>query len=76
MVTITANKNAKQRTKNRIKEHGPRFEVLRELKSVQCLAGRAGVHLHSESKTSSDKKGGWDEWMGWLPLDEITVEEV
>ncbi len=59
-LTITATRNASQRTKNRIREHGPVFKVRQMSMSVNAMDGRACVSVESP-----------DGWFGWLPLDEI-----
>ena len=60
---IKPNQNAKQRTKNRLREHGPQFQVLREM-NAQCLGGRPAINVTSK-----------DGWIGWLPLEEIELEK-
>ena len=59
-VTISPTKKASGRTKNRIREHGPVFEVVGTddtLGGEQLLA-RSG------------------NWLGWLPRDEFHIECV
>jgi hypothetical protein len=60
LIRVEAKKNASQRTKNRVREHGPLFSVIKESKSVRCLSGKSGILLES------------GEWSGWIPLDEVS----
>ena len=62
-MVITPNKNAKQRTKNRVKEHGPEFELIDDMSSVQCMEGREAINVKAS-----------DGWVGWFPLNEVEVE--
>ena len=64
-ILIAPNSNACRRTKNRIREHGPEFEVRAMKKSVQALAGNAGVLLDAP-----------DGWFGWLKIDEIVIDNL
>ena len=62
---LTALHSASARTKNRLREHGPRFT---ETKRVQCshvLGDRPAILVHS----------GTSEWFGWLPLNEILIAQ-
>ena len=59
---ISPNKNAKHRTKNRCKEHGPEFEVLSQMQSVLCLSNREGINVKAPSG-----------WIGWFATDEINT---
>ncbi len=63
IVTIQPNKTASKRTKERIKAHGPEFEILEETAQVLCLQGVTGVLVKSK-KTS---------WEGWLVLADIIL---
>ena len=64
-ILIAPDSNACRRTKNRIREHGPEFEVRAMKKSVQALAGSAGVLLDAP-----------DGWFGWLKIDEIVIDNL
>ena len=60
-VRVAINPNAaSKRTRNRVKEGGPEFERFKN-------DARAGEVLLRSKKTG---------WFGWLPLNEIKVEEV
>ncbi len=59
-LTILALPNASQRTKNRIREHGPVFKVRQMSMSVNAMGGVPCVSVESP-----------DGWFGWLPLSEI-----
>lgn len=60
MVVITASPDASQRTKNRIREHGPEFKVRQIKKSVLAMDTQPCVSVESP-----------DGWFGWLPLAEV-----
>jgi len=72
IVELRPSKGAVNRTKNRIREHGPLFEVRAIKESVACL-GTAGVFLTAITKNASDFNGGKESWTGWLPAKEIEV---
>ena len=72
IINIRPAKGAASRTKNRIREHGPLFEIRSVKESVSCLA-RPGMHLVALTKNASDFKGGKESWTGWLPTEEIEV---
>ena len=61
-VTITPTAEASRRTKNRIREHGPEFEMEARISnsvfglSGSCRGFRAG-----------------DGWIGWLPENEFDI---
>ena len=74
MVKIKPARNASQRTKNRIREHGSIFKVHDVRGSVLCLGHRAAIRLEAQTRHASDGKGGREHWQGWLPLEEIEVE--
>jgi len=59
-MTITALPSASQRTKNRIREHGPVFKVRQWSMSVNAMDNRPCALVESS-----------DGWFGWLPLDEL-----
>ena len=63
IVELRPTKGASQRTKNRIRENGPRFNVRQSPRSVLDLG--ESVFL------DSDKTG----WFGWLPLSEVEVAQ-
>ena len=65
-------KRATRRTKNRIREHGPSFEVRSIKENVTCL-GSPGIFLVATTKNASDFKGNKESWTGWLPTKEIEV---
>ena len=61
---IKAKAGASRRTKNRVNDNGPEF-VLVDESNAFCLDGKAGVLVHSAST----------DWFGWLPTDEINMED-
>jgi len=69
-VKLTALPGAESRTKNRIRERGAQgFIIKSELKPVIGLGGRQGLLFVAVEP--SGKRG--DQWMGWLPNDEIKI---
>ena len=60
-LTLHARPGASQRTRNRVREHGPSFEVRRRGHCAR-LGGVDAVLLVAS-----------DGWLGWLPLDELTL---
>ncbi len=65
MVEITAIKGASQRTKNRIREHGPMFTVRDVRKSVSAMGKKPCVLVDSP-----------DGWFGWLLLDDLQNQDA
>jgi hypothetical protein len=59
---ITAKNKASNRTKNRLREHGPEFVLVEEAQS--CLFDN-GARLWVLVKN--------DTWIGWLPEEEINI---
>lgn len=64
LVKLSAKKTASQRTKNRIKENGPIFELKDVTNSTLLFDGDPGLLLLSK-KTN---------WFGWLPEKELNWE--
>jgi hypothetical protein len=60
--TIQPIKTATQRTLNRIREHGPKFEIIK-WEAVSCFENDGGWFVKS-IKTN---------WNGWLPESEIML---
>ena len=65
VVEITAIKGASQRTKNRIREHGPMFSVREVRQSVLAMGHKPCVLV-----------GSADGWFGWLLLDELQNQDA
>lgn len=65
MVEITAIKGASQRTKNRIREHGPMFVVRDVRQSVLAMGHKPCVLV-----------GSLDGWFGWLPIEELQDQDA
>lgn len=61
-MVIKSTKGSSKRTKERIKQHGPEFDIL-EARCVVCLGGQLGYLLKSP-KT---------DWIGWIPYNEIEL---
>ncbi len=74
VIKVKGNRKAGSRTKNRIRGQGPLFKEAMAKNSVWCMDGRPALLLVSQTRHSSNGKGGREHWTGWLPLDEIEVE--
>ena len=61
-VKLAATVNASQRTKNRIREHGPVFERLDE-RLTDLFGGGACMLVKS------------GDWLGWFPKNEIIIKQ-
>lgn len=71
-VSIEAAHSARNRTKNRIREHGSQGFVVEKLSpSSPLFGGTPAVLLTSTTALSSDGSGGKEAWVGWLPAGEI-----
>ena len=57
---LTPSSDASQRTKNRIREHGPEFNVRRVSREMLCDMSGWCVLVDTP-----------DGWLGWLPMGEI-----
>ena len=70
-VLIDCLPGATRRTKSKVKEHGPLFEVLTGPRVIQALEfkGRPCV-LVLALKTPNGRR---TPWMGWLPDDEVIL---
>ena len=71
MVTLKAAPHASQRTKNRIREHGPVFYVKNSMLAAQWFAGPAILVERPPSRPENEPP--WRRWCGWLPFDEIVI---
>ena len=60
---IQSNKVSSLRTRDRIRENGPSFTLIKEEDEVICLDNLEGVLVRSN-------RTGWE---GWFPRDEITI---
>ena len=58
-MTLTAAPTASSRTKNRMREHGTEFDLIR-ICTPACFKGRKSALVVAP-----------DGWQGWLPLDEL-----
>ena len=70
-ITIEAKQSASRRTKNRIKENGKEFILIKKDPNSSLFNGQAAILLESISKNSSDGKGGKESWFGWIPMSEV-----
>ena len=73
-VNLKPTKGAVNRTKNRIRENGPEFIVLKEPQTASFdRGGGLWVMLESIACNCNDGRGGKEPWFGWLPIKEIEV---
>lgn len=75
LLKITANGAASRRTKNRIKENGDQFIFMKKSNSISLFGGKTALLLRAISENASNGKGGKENWLGWLPLNEIVFED-
>lgn len=68
---IVAKTGASSRTKNRIRERGAWGFVLKQRKTCWALDNRPSLFLMGQEP---GKLAG-DQWLGWLPEDEIEFEQ-
>ena len=76
-VLLRPAQGATNRTKNRIRENGPVFIVSTSIKQMAFNFNKGAqvcILFESEAERASDGKGGKETWSGWLPLEEIKVE--
>lgn len=64
VINLKAKGNAHMRTKNRVRDNGPDFVLIKELDSLGFFEGK-GILVRS-LKT---------EWFGWLPIEQLEIEE-
>ncbi len=62
---VTSKDNASKRTKNRLFENGPEFNLGREMPVVCFPAGNVKARLLHSIRT---------DWVGWVPADEIEIK--
>lgn len=60
---IFPTKIASKRTKERIQQHGPEFKILATSSSIQAIQKPCVLVCSTK-----------DEWLGWLPADEVEAE--
>lgn len=73
IVSIKPTTSASQRTKNRIKERGPRF-VVERMHDTKSLGLTGGGVTGLESWLLREVGGpDGDTWIGWIPLDEFEI---
>lgn len=73
-VLLKPNRFSSMRTKNRIRDHGDLFEIVRIDSSSALFDLRPAIFVRSESKNVKDGMGNRVEWMGWFPTDEIDIQ--
>lgn len=70
MITLRAKPTASNRTKNRIREHGPTFVFV----SREDFQGADSILVRAFKPGDSVRVDPKDNWLGWLPIAEI--EEI
>ncbi len=69
---LKATRNASQRTKNRLRDHGPVFEDVTRLNTDRNLRHDDKLGWCVLVRGMKVTRRGWDQpWLGWLPIDEI-----
>jgi len=71
-VKLRHTQGAENRTKNRIRENGPDFVVISELRTVRFGSGM-WIRFESVARHASSGNGNKEAWHGWLPAEEIEV---
>lgn len=64
VINLKAKNNAHMRTKNRVRDNGPVFVLMKELDNLNFFEGK-GILVRS-LKT---------EWFGWLPIEQLEIED-
>ena len=73
-VLVKHNQSACNRTKNRIREHGAQgFVIKMFVPGSGLFVGRPAILFDSVTELSSNGKGGFEAWSGWLPIGEIIM---
>jgi hypothetical protein len=62
---VTAKKNARKWTKERLKIHPGSWAIEHEEQSVSCWQGERAIHI----------KNMKDGWSGWFPVEDIEIRE-
>jgi len=73
-VRLKANRFSSLHTKNRIKENGDLFEIVRLDFSSALFDLRPAILVRAETKTVKDGMGNCVSWLGWFPIDEIDLQ--
>ena len=73
-VKVAAKPNAKARTKNRVRDHGPMFKDVTELNTGHSVRHDEKLGDCVLLRSLSKPQLGWAQpWNGWLSLDEIDI---
>ena len=74
IVKVTAKPNAKARTKNRLRDHGPMFKDVTELHIGHSVRHDEKLGNCVLLRSLNKPQLGWAQpWNGWLSLDEIDI---
>lgn len=75
-IYLSSNKNACYRTKNTISEYGSKGFLIQKIsESSDLFGGEPAILVRSLSEISSKNMGEKEHWLGWLPVDEITLTQ-
>ena len=73
-VKVTAKPNAKARTKNRLRDHGPMFKDVTKLNTARDFRHDEKLGDCVLLRSLNKPQLGWAQpWNGWLSLDEIDM---
>ena len=75
LLKVEAKQSASRRTRNRIRENGDHFIFMKESCSASLFGGKNAFLLRAITENSSNGKGGKENWLGWLPVDEISFSD-
>ncbi|MAI39217.1 hypothetical protein [Alteromonas sp.] len=76
LLRVEAKQSASRRTKNRIRENGDHFIFMKESNSVSLFGGGTAFLLRAITENASNGKGGKENWLGWLPANEVLVSDA
>jgi hypothetical protein len=76
-VKVTAKPNAKARTKNRLRDHGPMFKDVTKLNTDRDFRHDEKLGDCVLLRSLNKPQLGWAQpWIGWLSLDEIEMVDI
>ena len=77
IVKVTAKPNAKARTKNRLRDHGPMFKDVTRLNTDRDFRHDEKLGDCVLLRSLKTPQLGWAQpWNGWLSLDEIEMVDI
>jgi len=76
-VKVTAKPNAKGRTKNRLRDHGPIFKDVTRLNTGRDMRHDEKLGDCVLLRSLKQPQLGWSQpWGGWLSLNEIEIVDI